>query len=113
MWLTRSPEVFEVAGWQWVGRFATPISALLTVGRELLVAVDVYFLPVFVQFPVLWTLSARVWRAADRTVRVMRNSPCVCRLNLRLPGAGPARRRDIPAGTRTHPGVCLGLQFDA
>lgn len=39
--------------------FATPFSALLTVGRELLVAVDVCFVCVFVQCPVLWRLLCR------------------------------------------------------
>ena len=54
-------------------------------------AVNVYFLCVFVQFPVLWTSSARVWQAADGTVRAMRNSSGACSPSLRSPGAGPAR----------------------
>lgn len=84
----QKPRDFVVAGWWWIGHFSTPTSALLSVGRELLVTVNVYFLCMFVQRLVLWTLSAQVWWA-------MQNSPYVCGLSRCSPGAGPACRRDI------------------
>lgn len=62
---------------------------------------------------VLWTLPARVWRAADGTARATRNSACVCSPDERSAGAGPARGRDVPADTRTHPRAPVGLRFDA